>query len=116
MYRNGLRSRLNLYQPSAKLIKTVRSCSKLRRRYDLPCTPLDRLGAGEADEGTVRTPVAALLKVRQGLDPFELSRQIDRKLPAIYALAHTRLSPRVPPKGPWGRDTSEAADRVCPDK
>jgi len=105
LYRNELRLWLNLFQPSAKLIKKVRVGSKLRRRYDLPCTPLDRLGAGEADEGTVRTPVAALLKVRQGLDPFELSRQIDRKLQAIYALAHTRLSPRVPPKGHGGRVT-----------
>src|SRR5438874_11476487 len=105
LYRNELRLWLNLFQPSGKLIKKVRVGSKLRRRYDLPCTPLDRLGAGEADEGTVRTPVAALLKVRQGLDPFELSRQIDRKLQAIYALAHTRLSPRVPPKGHGGRVT-----------
>ena len=97
LYRNELRLWLNLFQPSAKLIKKVRVGSKLRRRYDLPRTPLDRLAAWEADEATVRTQLAALLKLRQGLDPFELSRQIDRKLDRIYALAHTRLSPKVPP-------------------
>jgi transposase InsO family protein len=96
LYRNELRQWVNLFQPSAKLMKKVRVGSKLRRRYDLPRTPLDRLGAEEADEAAVRNPVAALNKLRQGLDPFELGRQIDRKLQAIYALAHTRLTPRVP--------------------
>src|SRR5256884_4277482 len=97
LYRNELRLWLNLFQPSAKLIQRVRVGSKLRRRYDLPRTPLDRLAAWEADDATVRTRLAALLKLRQGLDPFELSRQIHRKLDRIYALAHTRLSPKVPP-------------------
>jgi len=109
LYRNELRLWLNLFQPSAKLIKKVRAGSKLRRRYDLPRTPLDRLEAGEADEAsceaTVGTQLAALMKLRQGLDPFELSRQIDRKLQGIYALAHTRLVPRVPPNRQSGRVT-----------
>lgn len=96
LYRNELRRWLNLFQPSAKLIKRVRVGSKLRRRYDLPRTPLDRLAAGEGGEPAVRTQLAALTKLRQGLDPFELSRQIDRKLHRIYALAYTRLKPRVP--------------------
>jgi len=109
LYRNELRLWLNLFQPSAKLIKKVHVGSKLRRRYDLPRTPLDRLEAdgedGQADEAPVRTPVAALKKLRQGLDPFELSRQIDRKLQGIYALAHTRLVPRVLPNRRSGRVT-----------
>ena len=94
LYRHELRLWLNLFQPSAKLMKKVRVGSKLRRRYDPPRTPLDRLAAEEADEATIRTQVAALTKLRQGLDPFELSRQIDRKLQVIYALARTRLGPR----------------------
>lgn len=97
LYRNELRRWLNLFQPSAKLIKRVRVGSKLRRRYDLPRTPLDRLVACQADDPMLRTPMDALTKLRESLDPFELSRQIDRKLHRIYALAHTRLSPRVPP-------------------
>jgi len=109
LYRSELRLWLNLFQPSAKLIKKVHVSSKLRRRYDFPQTPLDRLEAGledgQADEATVRTQVAALKKLRQGLDPFELSRQIDRKLQGIYALAHTRLVPRVPPNRRSGRVT-----------
>jgi transposase InsO family protein len=89
LYRNELRLWLNLFQPSAKLTKKVRVGSKLRRHYDLPRTPLDRL-AGEEDDPEVARQVTVLRKLRQGLDPFELSRQIDRKLQRIYALAHTR--------------------------
>jgi transposase InsO family protein len=100
LYRNELRRWLNLFQPSAKLIKRVRVGSKLRRRYDLPRTPMDRLAACEAAaDSAVGRQLAALKKLREGLDPFELSRQIDRKLHRIYALARTRLSPRVPPNG-----------------
>jgi len=105
LYRHELRLWLNLFQPSAKLMKKVRVGSKLRRRYDPPRTPLDRLAAEEADEATIRTQVAALTKLRQGLDPFELSRQIDRKLQVIYALAHTRLGVRVPANRRSGRVT-----------
>lgn len=105
LYRNELRLWLNLFQPSAKLVKKVRVGSTLRRRYDLPCTPLDRLVAEHADEAAVPTQLAALLKLRQGLDPFELSRQIDRKLQGIYAFAHTRSAPRVPPNRRSGRVT-----------
>jgi transposase InsO family protein len=105
LYRNELRRWLNFFQPSAKLMKKVRVGSKLRRRYDLPRTPLDRLVAEKAEEAAVRTQLAALVKLRQDLDPFELSRQIDRKLHAIYALAHTRLSPKVPPNAYSGRVT-----------
>lgn len=97
LYRNELRRWLNLFQPSAKLMKRVRVGSRLRRRYDLPRTPLDRLASydWEPPNPVVGQQLAALAKLRDTLDPFELSRQIDRKLHRIYALAHTRLSPRV---------------------
>jgi hypothetical protein len=86
-------------------MKKVRVGSKLRRRYDLPRTPLDRLVAEAAHEDAARTRYTALEKLRQGLDPFALGRQIDRKLHAVYALAHTRLSPRVPANARSGRVT-----------
>lgn len=97
LYRHELRLWLNLFQPSAKLLKKVRVGSKLRRRYDLPRTPLDRLQAEQGQEATTGVQLAALVQFRQAQDPFELSRQIDRKLQRIYALAHMRQSPRVPP-------------------
>ena len=96
LYRHELRLWLNLFQPSAKLMKKVRVGSKLCRRYDLPRTPLDRLQAEQADEPIESAPLAALVKLRPRLDPFQLSRQIDRKLQGIYALAQTRLIPKLP--------------------
>ena len=39
--------------------------------------------------------MAELKKLRSLLDPFELSRSIDRKLESIYALANRRLSPKA---------------------
>jgi hypothetical protein len=96
LYRHELRLWLNLFQPSAKLMKKVRVGSKLCRRYDLPRTPLDRFKAEQEDEPTISTQLAALVKLRQGLDPFELSRQIDGKLQGICALAQTRPIPKVP--------------------
>src|SRR5439155_18609440 len=50
LYRHELRLWLNLFQPSAKLLKKVRVGSKLRRRYDVPRTPLDRLVASEGND------------------------------------------------------------------
>jgi len=97
LYRHELRLWLNLFQPSAKLLKKVRVGSQLRRRYDLPRTPLDRLQVEQEQEATTRHQLAALVQLRQAQDPFELSRQIDRKPQRIYAPAHTRQSPRVPP-------------------
>jgi hypothetical protein len=43
LYRNELRLWLNLYQPSVKRVKKTRVGSKLRRVYDAPQTPLERV-------------------------------------------------------------------------
>ena len=91
LYRNELRLMMNLFQPTVKLAAKKRVGSRLRRTYAPAQTPLDRLAAHpEADPQRVQ----ALLQRRQSLDPFELSKVIDRKLKAIYALANSRLSPQ----------------------
>ena len=82
LYRNELRWWLNLFQPSA--MKKVRVGSRLCRRYDLPRTPLDRLGHGGSRQAAGCTRSAALVKLRQGLDPFELNRPIERKLRDLH--------------------------------
>jgi hypothetical protein len=90
LYRQELRWLLNLYLPSVKLVKKTRMGSKLRRVYDAPQTPLERVarsGYGEASR------LAELAKLRSRCDPFELARSIDRKLKRIYELANRRLSP-----------------------
>ncbi len=91
LYRNELRLWLNLFLPSVKLLKKVRVGSKVRRVYDGPRTPFERVRAcPQAD----REHVAQLEERRKRLDPFQLARTIDRKLDRIYRLANRRLSPK----------------------
>ena len=91
LYRHELRLWLNLFLPSVKLVKKVRVGSKVRRVYDGPRTPFERVRmCGAVD----RTQVARLEEFRKTLDPFQLARVIERKLERIYRLANRRLSPR----------------------
>jgi transposase InsO family protein len=91
LYRNELRLWLNLFLPSVKLLKKVRVGSKVRRVYDGPRTPFERVRAcPQAD----REQVAQLEERRKRLDPFQLAGTIERKLVRIYRLANRRLSPK----------------------
>ena len=90
LYRTELRWLLNLYLPSVKLVKKIRVGSKLRRVYDPPQTPLERVAcSGHADADRL----AELTKLKKRLDPFELAGIIDRKLKHMYGLANRKLSP-----------------------
>jgi hypothetical protein len=95
LYRNELRILQNLFLPSMKLLEKTRIGSKLKRRYDQPQTPLDRL---------LRCPQADPLKIqklkalRQSIDPFSLAKRIEQKLERIYLMANRRLSPNPPPQ------------------
>ena len=95
LYRHELRLWLNLFLPSVKLLKKVRVGSKVRRVYDGPRTPFERVRAcPEAD----RVEVARLEEFRRSLDPFQLARTIERKLGRVWQLANRRLSPRDVPQ------------------
>ena len=92
LYRKELRLWLNLYLPSVKLVKKVRIGSKVRRVYDGPRTPFERVKeCRQAD----REKVAGLEELRKSLDPFQLARTIERKLLRISRLANRRQSPRA---------------------
>jgi hypothetical protein len=90
LHRQELRWLLNFYLPSVKMVKKTRVGSKLSRVYDAPQTPLERVArSGYAEPSRL----AELTKLTSRLDPFELTRIIDRKLKRIYELANHRLSP-----------------------
>src|SRR5207244_11418422 len=95
LYRHELRLWLNLFQPSAKLLKKVRVGSKLRRRYDVPRTPLDRLVASEGNDSSYLMSRSNLIHRRAELDPFALSRLIEDTRQRVYALVNGRQGPRV---------------------
>lgn len=82
----------NLFLPSIKLAEKVRVGAQLRRRYDQPRTPFERVQAcAEADPHKV----AELQRLRDALDPFDLARRIDAQLARLYALANHRRSPHL---------------------
>ena len=92
LYCHELRLWLNLFLPSVKLVKKVRVGSKVRRVYDAPRTPFQRVQVSlQAD----REKVARLQELKKSLDPFQLGKVIERKLQRIYPLANRRLSPKV---------------------
>lgn len=91
LYAGELRHFQNLFLPSVKLVSKTRVGSRLRRRYDQPRTPLDRL----IDCPGVKPPrVAALKALRDRLDPFKVSMTVERRLRAIHALSNPRYNPR----------------------
>jgi transposase InsO family protein len=91
LYSCELRLWLNLFLPSVKLVKKVRIGSKLRRVYDEPRTPLQRVKACREANAEM---VAWLEEQRKRLDPFQLARVIDGKLEWIYRMANRHLSPK----------------------
>jgi hypothetical protein len=77
----------NLFLPSVKLQRKQRVGARLRRYYDAPQTPLERVrGCPQADA----VKVAALERERACLDPFTLAARIDHQLAQVYALANHR--------------------------
>ena len=74
----------NLFLPSVQLIGKKRVGSRATRRYDAPRTPLQRVMASRQVHPAV---IDRLVTLQKSLDPFELSRSIDRQLERIHSLA-----------------------------
>jgi hypothetical protein len=97
LYRGELRWLQNLYLPSVKLVAKSRVGSRITRRYDAPQTPLQRLEAsGQYDPKML----GELKQLAERLDPFELSRSVERKLSRIHAMASPTPRPGASPRSP----------------
>jgi hypothetical protein len=83
VYENELRWFMNLFTPSMKLKQKTRIGSRIKRVYKHPQTPLDRLilsGGGDHKK------FAELVKLRNSLNPFDLSKNIETKMDHIQKL------------------------------
>jgi hypothetical protein len=80
-YTELLRPYNNCFQPVMKLVgKEHTAEGRLRKRYDTPTTPLQRvLASGAAD----LTKVNSQVQLYAGVSPLTLKRQIDRRLAAM---------------------------------
>ncbi|MGH8274343.1 MAG: integrase catalytic domain-containing protein [Gammaproteobacteria bacterium] len=84
LYANELRLFQNLFLPSVKLAGKARVGSRLRRRYEAPQTPFERVLASAAVN---HDQVAELRGLSGRLDPFHLSASIRAKLEGIFQLS-----------------------------
>jgi hypothetical protein len=91
LYRREWRWMMNLFQPSVKLLRKERVGSRVRRVYDAPATPLDRL---LRDASVDQDRLAELVALRQRLDPFQLSHTIQHKIDRVHRTARRSDRPR----------------------
>ena len=80
---------VNYYQPSFKLLSKTRDGSNVRKRYDKPATPCDRLLAHAAVSSAANDRLQAEFNL---LDPLEILHQIREGQAALAALGSGDLS------------------------
>lgn len=81
LYENELRLFKNFFQPVMKLISKERIAGRIKRRYDLPKTPYQRIMESDLIPKSTKQE---LRKIYSSLNPAELKRGIDRKLNMLY--------------------------------
>ena len=83
LYRHELRLYKNFCQPVMKLVRKQRVGGRVKRAYDVPKTPYQRLlesGRLSVDEAQ------SLRQLYLSLNPTDLKRRIDKKLNTLYSL------------------------------
>ena len=111
LYGQALRLFQNLFLPSVKLLRKTRVGARIRRVYDRPQTPFDRVRACPAADAR---QVAQLQALQQRLDPFVLAEAIDQQLTRLYALAHHRRGTPPPSPPPARTAVDRQADQAHP--
>lgn len=87
LYRGEWRVLHNFFLPSMQLIAKTRDGGHIKRRHSKALTPYDRLLASpKVDEAAKKK----LTRERKQYDPFELQREIEVKLKAIFRRARAR--------------------------
>ena len=91
-----LRLYTNFFQPVMKLIAKERIGAKVKKRYDRPCTPYQRLLRSQALSASAKR---ALRNQYGALNPAELKRNIARLHTQLLKIA-VRQPPVIHPRGP----------------
>ncbi|MFN9410635.1 MAG: hypothetical protein ACK6AY_15120, partial [Akkermansiaceae bacterium] len=73
----------NYFTPVMKLVSKERIGGKVRKKYDKPASPCDRLLACEKVSEVVK---ASLRLKRSELDPLDLAEEVERRLGEIFRL------------------------------
>lgn len=83
LYHNELRLYKNFFQPAMKLEEKIRIGSKIKRKYDTPKTPYQRLIESSQINKQVKQELTDLY---YSLNPAELKRRIDIKLKRLQQI------------------------------
>ncbi len=84
LYRKKLRIMMNLFQPCVKLEKKERVGSKIKRKYEQPKTPLNRLiEYHDRNELPLTLPILRLIDLKKKTDPFKLAKEIEKLVKKI---------------------------------
>lgn len=87
LYRNELRLFKNFFQPVMKLTHKQRIDGRIKRKYDVPQTPYQRLLAAQC---LSRQAAQKLRRLYESLDPVALKASLDEKLNRLFALYHEK--------------------------
>jgi hypothetical protein len=84
LYQNELSLLQNYFYPAMKIKDKIRVQSKMKKYYDKPKTPCQRL---IESEHVTQEQKEKLKQIAESLNPFELRKVIEKKLKAILILA-----------------------------
>lgn len=84
LYTHELRIFQNYFQPSVKLVKKITTGSKVKKIYDAPKTPFQRLvSSGKGNPLAIKS----FHTLAKQFNPFDLSSIIEEKLETIFSMA-----------------------------
>lgn len=90
LYREKLKLMMNLFQPCIKLKSKTRIGSKLKKQYDQPKPPIDRLKDFYMSRNlTLPAKLKKLFRLREATDPFKLAEEIEGLVAEITTLNFT---------------------------
>ena len=81
LYANEWSQYRNYFRPNTKLISKIRMNAKYRKIYQTPSTPYLKLMASEQINSEAKIKLATQYNK---LDPFELKKQIEAQMKAIF--------------------------------
>jgi hypothetical protein len=87
LYANEISLLFNFFYPCIKLIDKVRIQSSIKKKYDKPQTPYQRLMASSC---LTLNQKKSLQEQFITLDPFDLQKRIQKKLKLVFRLVHVQ--------------------------
>lgn len=106
LYENAWLPLRNYFTPVMKLVEKKREGSKVKKRYDTPKTPCDRLLECSKVSGKLKKVLRAR---RKEMDPLKLSAEVEKKLKSIHKRIEDQERKRAEEESWMEEDTPAAS-------